>query len=356
MYYFWRQKEDCYGCIKGKAFRYQSKYCTDDCEKQYLERIANYYKYMKQNSDIDIPSLINFVNILFPHQKDRTDWVIAIASNWIKENELIKLMKDFIEYNYNYVDCEPDSYWRKRGDHNGVNRPRLMKYDRLLDILANRLEYVYLQDRIPVYDHKRFCRCNPDPFLTGQWISYGEYQFHAWNQQRECSIVCKEKAKNQSAIELEIRNNLRQRRFNKDSNCVFSEHFVSQELSEINHFLLVDVCHNFKCYDDSPPPEVLTGRRKRQALEKAAISTLTNKEWLAIKKSQNYCCKYCNKKEIRGKEKTYLTKDHVIPYNKGGHNTADNVVAACRSCNSAKGDRTVEWLMERIKPKKKKAS
>ena len=45
-----------------------------------------------------------------------------------------------------------------------------------------------------------------------------------------------------------------------------------------------------------------------------------------------HACQYC------GNTKR-LTIDHVIPRSKGGTHTWDNVVTACESCNSAKGDR-----------------
>lgn len=52
----------------------------------------------------------------------------------------------------------------------------------------------------------------------------------------------------------------------------------------------------------------------------------------------DYVCAYC------GTERE-LTKDHVIPRSRGGSNEPDNIVWACRNCNSAKGNRTPgEWL------------
>lgn len=40
-----------------------------------------------------------------------------------------------------------------------------------------------------------------------------------------------------------------------------------------------------------------------------------------------------------------LTTDHLIPVSRGGDSSADNVVLACKSCNSSKGDKGVfEWL------------
>lgn len=40
-----------------------------------------------------------------------------------------------------------------------------------------------------------------------------------------------------------------------------------------------------------------------------------------------------------------LSTDHLIPRNRGGDDSPDNLVLACRSCNSSRGDRGVfEWL------------
>jgi hypothetical protein len=40
-----------------------------------------------------------------------------------------------------------------------------------------------------------------------------------------------------------------------------------------------------------------------------------------------------------------LTTDHLIPKPRGGDDSADNVVLACQSCNTSKGDKGVfEWL------------
>ena len=52
------------------------------------------------------------------------------------------------------------------------------------------------------------------------------------------------------------------------------------------------------------------------------------------------CC-YCG-----GRER--LSVDHLIPTKRGGANAGDNLVRACRSCNSSKCARdALEWLAER---------
>lgn len=73
--------------------------------------------------------------------------------------------------------------------------------------------------------------------------------------------------------------------------------------------------------------------RKRRAQARRVLATLTNSQWEAIKKAYRNHCAYCGKHSLR------LTQDHVIPISKGGGHTAENVVPACRSCNSSKGNR-----------------
>ena len=52
-------------------------------------------------------------------------------------------------------------------------------------------------------------------------------------------------------------------------------------------------------------------------------------------------CGYCGSRER-------LSVDHLIPTKRGGANVGDNLVWACRSCNSSKCARDLlEWLAER---------
>ncbi len=55
-----------------------------------------------------------------------------------------------------------------------------------------------------------------------------------------------------------------------------------------------------------------------------------------ILKRDNYRCQYC------GKWEPDLTIDHVIPKNRGGTESWENLVACCHKCNSFKGNRTPE--------------
>ena len=48
----------------------------------------------------------------------------------------------------------------------------------------------------------------------------------------------------------------------------------------------------------------------------------------------NHQCQYCSSK------KGPLTMDHVLPKNRGGEDTWENLVVACQKCNRKKGNRT----------------
>jgi len=56
-----------------------------------------------------------------------------------------------------------------------------------------------------------------------------------------------------------------------------------------------------------------------------------------IYKRDNYECVYCGDGNVRT-----LTLDHVIPQSKGGSDTWNNLVTACKTCNSEKADLTLE--------------
>ena len=49
-----------------------------------------------------------------------------------------------------------------------------------------------------------------------------------------------------------------------------------------------------------------------------------------------YTCQYCNTPYT----KANLTLDHVVPLSKGGKTSWTNIVAACKSCNGRKADKT----------------
>lgn len=72
-------------------------------------------------------------------------------------------------------------------------------------------------------------------------------------------------------------------------------------------------------------------KQRRARILSAPINDLTQAQWEEIKKQYQYRCVYC------GKKTDELTRDHIIPLLYGGSHTMNNIVPACRSCNSKKG-------------------
>jgi len=68
---------------------------------------------------------------------------------------------------------------------------------------------------------------------------------------------------------------------------------------------------------------------------KRTIPPLTNRE-LFLRDA--HLCLYCGNECLEQD----LTRDHVIPLSRGGSDRWSNVVAACRQCNTRKGNRTPE--------------
>ena len=55
-----------------------------------------------------------------------------------------------------------------------------------------------------------------------------------------------------------------------------------------------------------------------------------------ILKRDNHICQYCNNKS------GFMTIDHIVPKDKGGRDLWENLVAACVSCNTKKGNKLLK--------------
>jgi len=69
-----------------------------------------------------------------------------------------------------------------------------------------------------------------------------------------------------------------------------------------------------------------------------------------ILKRDDYKCQYCSK------QTTPLTLDHIIPKNKGGKDSWENLVAACSKCNTRKGDTLLKHMDMKLLKKPRKPS
>lgn len=76
--------------------------------------------------------------------------------------------------------------------------------------------------------------------------------------------------------------------------------------------------------------------RRHIALKRnASINDFTAAQWQAMLEYYNYSCAYCLQLFDN------LEQEHVIPLSRGGDNTRDNIVPACRSCNARKNNKTL---------------
>lgn len=109
----------------------------------------------------------------------------------------------------------------------------------------------------------------------------------------------------------------------------FHRHYLVPDTSPI----LSEVCSG--CYKKVKNK---VAEHRSNANRYGGEKTLTASEWLNILRSSGGHCHYC--KIHVGY--TDLIMEHQVPISwKGGH-TKENVVPACISCNSSKGDRDVE--------------
>ena len=86
-------------------------------------------------------------------------------------------------------------------------------------------------------------------------------------------------------------------------------------------------------------------KSKNKILREEMIAKLpydfTSLEWEKCLEYFNNRCAYCG-------AETNMTQDHVVPISKGGGYTKQNIIPACRSCNSSKNNSYMEtWYKEK---------
>jgi 5-methylcytosine-specific restriction endonuclease McrA len=75
---------------------------------------------------------------------------------------------------------------------------------------------------------------------------------------------------------------------------------------------------------------------KRQAQKLGNGGSYTGAEWKAL-------CDHYGNKCLACRESKPLTVDHVVPVSKGGSNDISNIQPLCRSCNTSKLDKTIDY-------------
>lgn len=75
--------------------------------------------------------------------------------------------------------------------------------------------------------------------------------------------------------------------------------------------------------------------QKRRKIQQANVFTLSLEDWNKALTYFGDACAYCGSEEK-------LEQEHVIPISKDGYYNKQNIIPACKACNSSKKDRYIE--------------
>lgn len=95
------------------------------------------------------------------------------------------------------------------------------------------------------------------------------------------------------------------------------------------------------------PEKTRAKRARRRSLELAFMSSVDKDISIEYRKAiKADPCKYCRRQDDS------MTVDHVVPLSKNGTDHWFNLVPACQSCNSSKGNKTLEeWASRSLRTK-----
>ncbi len=90
-------------------------------------------------------------------------------------------------------------------------------------------------------------------------------------------------------------------------------------------------------WQQSNPAKVNAAKNRRRTKQTQAGGSYTAEEWKSL------CAYYGNKCLRCGRDDVKLAADHVIPVSKGGSSNIDNIQPLCKSCNSVKRDKHIDY-------------
>ncbi len=101
----------------------------------------------------------------------------------------------------------------------------------------------------------------------------------------------------------------------------------------------VGACVSKKKHYEKNKPKFYAASSRWRARRKGAKGSISPVEWTEILRYFNHQCAYC----MKAFSSTNLpTQDHMTPLGQDGDHSVENIVPACRSCNSQKQRRSLE--------------
>lgn len=85
------------------------------------------------------------------------------------------------------------------------------------------------------------------------------------------------------------------------------------------------------------PEAAAANAARRRTRETNAGGSYSSSEWKGLIEHYGHRCLCCNRDDVK------LTADHVIPVSKGGTSNIDNIQPLCKSCNSKKRDKSIDY-------------
>jgi 5-methylcytosine-specific restriction endonuclease McrA len=96
---------------------------------------------------------------------------------------------------------------------------------------------------------------------------------------------------------------------------------------------LESVANSHRAWERAHPEIVAAAKRRRRAMKRGAAGSFSAAEFKAVCERYGWTCAYCGTALTR----QTVTADHAVPLSRGGSGWIDNIVPACRRCNSRKG-------------------
>jgi 5-methylcytosine-specific restriction endonuclease McrA len=115
---------------------------------------------------------------------------------------------------------------------------------------------------------------------------------------------------------------------NLEQQLAYSANWRAKHPEEVKEALLK--------YRKEHPEKYRSYVHKRRTVKTKAGGSYTVEEWKQTCRLAKFRCLCCKKKKP-------LTADHVIPVISGGTSFIENIQPLCRSCNSKKGTKTVDY-------------